>query len=65
MKKERDTMKKFKNIERKYIEYLVLITLAVCFIIAFYFGIQNLSSFSNKLVGIWNAFYVPCLLYTS
>ncbi|WP_294466676.1 AI-2E family transporter [uncultured Anaerofustis sp.] len=52
-------MKQFKNIERKYIEYLVLITFAVCFIIAFYFGIQNLSSFSNKLVGIWNAFYVP------
>jgi len=52
-------MKKFKNIERKYIEYLILITLAVCFIIAFYFGIQNISSFSNSLVGIINIIYVP------
>lgn len=52
-------MKKFKNIDKKHIEYTLLITFAACFIIAFYFGIQNLSTFSGKILEIWNIFYIP------
>lgn len=52
-------MKKFKNINKKHIEYTLLITFAACFIIAFYFGIQNLSTFSGKILEIWNIFYIP------
>lgn len=52
-------MKRFKDIDKKYKEYALLFTLSMCIIIAFYFGVQNISSFLGEIKNIWNLFYIP------
>lgn len=52
-------MKRFKDIDKKYKEYALLFTLSMCVIIAFYFGVQNISSFLGEIKNIWNLFYIP------
>lgn len=55
-------MKKFDNLDRKHVDYILLTTICICFIITFFFIVKNFAIVSTAVLSVWEVIYAPLQL---